>query len=302
VLDGPFLKRGYEIDLEVLDVNGDPIFNEYTGFQDRYGYHYLTINVYDLTPPGIGSIALVGVASHDLNGNILQYRASQHEREFTVRWSKQVDIKSTDRNTTDIIFQSSPDVTVTQVLTPYKFNFGTYSISSRLTTQSIAGLTLYSTNVAGFDFIQNKSKNITDVSSIENSYNYFIQSSTANIVQTNIRKPNKDVVNGYVYSEYSRFNTVLYDSQARFTKDMEGSIFSFADEDSGISILNNWVFPAELSSSYIQISGSKSSLPTQLRAYTPKIVTVYNSKYALLDSAPAVQVIDAQKHNKTNSS
>lgn len=293
-VDGPFLKRGYEIDLEVLDVDGNPIFNEYTGFQDRYGYHYLTINVYDLSPPGIGSITLVGVASHDLNGNLLQYRASQHEKEFTVRWTKQVDIKSTDRNTTDIIFQSSPEVTVTQVLTPYKFNLGTYSINSGLVTQSIAGLSLYTTNVAGFDFIQNKSKNITDVASIENSYNYFLQSSTANIVQTNIRKYNKDIINGFVYSEYSRYNAVLFDSQARFTKDMEGSVFSFADLDGGTSITNNWTFPAELSSSYIQISGSKSSLPTQLRNYTPKIVTVYNSKYALLDSTPTIQVVDTQ--------
>lgn len=293
-INGPYLKRGYEIDVEVLDTTGAPLYTEYTGFQDRYGYYYITVYVYDITPPGVGTISLVGIANYDMNGKLLSNPASEHVREYSVIWSKKVDIRSTDRNTTDIIFHKSPEVTVTQVLTPYKFNIGTYAINQQLTPQYISGLEIRSTTNTGYDLIEATSADIESLDDVNNSYNYFLKSSTANIVQTNIRKYNKDVQNGYVYSEYSRFSTILYDDQGRLTKDMEGSVFSFADLDYGASITGSWQYPLELSSSYIQISGGIQTLPDQLRSYKPKIVTVVNNKVALLSKPPTIKVTDSQ--------
>jgi len=293
-VDGAFLKRDCEIDLEVLDVNGAPLYNEYTGFRDRYGYHYFIIYVYDLVPQGIGSITFAGVASIDLDGYNVASGASEHENWFNVKWTTYVDIKSTNRNITDIVFQKAPDVSITQVLTPYKFNFGTYTINNRLTSKTLDNLTIYTSDNAGYDYAQTIGSDIEDLLSINNSYNYFLKSSTANTVQTNVRKYNKDIVNGFTYSEYARYNTVVYDSQGRLTKDMEGSVFSFANLDSGVSMINSWNYQPPLSSSYIQILGSSGSIPGQLAAYQPKIVTVYNNRYALLSKAPTIKVIDSQ--------
>lgn len=291
--DGYYLKRNYEIDLEVLDVNGKPLYNEYTGFQDRYGYKYYIVYVYDIVPQGVGTITLVGVANNDLNGRLIDYQASEHQAEYTVRWSTSVNIQSTNRNVEDIVFQRAPDVTVSQVLTPYKFNFGTYTINDRILTQSLSDLLIYTSDNAGFDFVQNTSDNIQTVADVDNSYNYFLKSSTANTVHTNVRKYNKDVVNGFVYSEYSRYNTVLFDSQGRLTKDMEGSIFSFANLDSGVSMINSWSYSPNPTTNNFTVLNGTGSIPDQLTAYTPKIVSVYSNQYAFLDRAPTLKVVDS---------
>jgi hypothetical protein len=292
-VDGIYLKRDYQIDLEVLDVNGEPLYNEYTGFRDRYGYHYYIVYVYDKTPVGIGNITFVGVADRDLQGNTLSYVGSEHEQQFNIRWSKSVNIKATDRNLSDIIFQRAPDVTITQVLTPYKFNFGTYALNSRLATQSLAGISIYTSENAGIDFVENTSENILDLESVNNSYNYFLKSSTANTVRTNIRAYDNDITNGYIYSEFSRYNTYVYDPLGRLSKDMEGSIFTFFNDDSGGSMLYSWSYNPIPSSSTIQITPS-GSLATQLTQYKPKIVYVLNQNYALLEKPVTVTVTDSQ--------
>lgn len=291
--DGLYLKRDYEIDLEVLDVNGEAIYCEYSNFRDRYGYHYFVIYVYDNAAPGIGSITFAGVAEKDLNGNTISYSGLEHETEYNVKWSKRIDIRPTDRNITDILFKKAPEVVVSQVLTPYKFNFGTYALNDRLESQSLSDLVIYTSDNAGYDFTQNTSENIEDGLSVENTYNYFLQASTANTVRTNVRRYDEDVLNGYIYSEYNRYNTVLYDSQSRLTKDMEGSILGFANQDAGVSILYSWSYDPPLSSSTIQPYPS-GSVADQIAAYKAKIVTVLNSKYALLEKAPTIKVLDTQ--------
>lgn len=295
--DGIYLKRNYDIDIEVLDVNGEPLYTEYTGFQDRYGYHYLVVYVYDSTAAGVGSLTLVGVANADENGTALIYYGDEHQKEYTVKWTTQIDIKPTDRNITDIIFQKSPEVTISQVLTPYKFNFSTYTVNTRLFTQSLSGLEIITSDNFGLDYVQNTSVDIQTTADIENSYNYFLESSTANSVETNIRKTTKDVTSGFLYSEFSRYNTILYDSQSRLRKDMEGSVFAFDDQDNGASITGSWTYPPELTGevqSYLTIVGGTGSLPQQLATYQPKIVYVINSKYALLQTPLTINVLDTQ--------
>jgi len=289
--DGPYLNRNNDVDIEVLDVNGEPLYTEYTGFVDRYGYHYYIIYVYDITPIGVGSISLVGVANSDLSGRAITYTGSEHANQYTVIWTTDVVIKSTDRNLTDIVFQKAPDVQVSQVLTPYKFNFGTYALNSRLTSQSIDNILVYTSENSGFDFVQNYSENIQDALGFENSYNYFIDASTTNTVRTNVRRYDNDIQNGFVFSEYSRYNTVIYDPQGRLSKDMEGSIFSFANLDNGTSIQNNWTYKPALTSEY-QVTPS-GSFVEQINAYRSKIVYVLNKYYAYLDKAPSVSVIDS---------
>ncbi len=288
--DGLYLKRNYDIDIEVLDVNGDPLYTEFTGFVDRYGYSYFIVYVYDITPIGVGSLSFVGVANRDLSGKPLTYGGSEHTNEYTVLWSTDILIKSTDRNLTDIVFQKAPEVQVTQVLTPYKFNFGTYALNSRLASQSLDNVLVYTSENSGFDFIQNYSENIQDALGVENSYNYFIDASTANTVKTNIRRYDNDIQNGFVFSEYSRYNTVIYDAQGRLSKDMEGSIFSFANNDNGVSIRNTWNYKPALTSTYDPTPSG--SFTDQIVSYKSKIVYVLNKYYAYLDKAPSVSVID----------
>lgn len=292
-LNGPFLKRNSDIDLEVLDFQGNPLYVEYTGFVDRLNYHYYIVYVYDITSQGGGTITLVGIANTDQLGQPITNPATQHRTEYNIRWSTSVDIKPLERNLTDIYFAEGPDVTVSQVLTPYKFNLGTYSINKTLFTQSLEGLRIISTTNRGVDFSSNSSVNIQDLESLNNTYNYFQKSSTANTVQTNVRKKNAEIEGGFIYSEYSRYSTILYDSQSRLSKDMEGSTFSIDNQDSGVSIVEDWVYYPFTSSNTIEIQGGSGSLPDQLAQYTPKIVTVLNNQYAILDKAPSVKVVDS---------
>lgn len=291
--DGRYLKGLSSIDFEVLDVNGDPLYVEFTSYKDRLGYSYATIYVYDLTPPGIGSITFTGIAKYFIdNGKLIQ----TNDDYFNLIWSKQIDIRPLERNNSDIIFVNAPKVEVTQVLVPYTFNLGTYALASSLFTQSLSGLSIVKSDNVGFDFIESKTNNIIDEASKDNTYNYFADSITTNTVQTNIRIFDKDVVNGYVYSEYNRFNAYLYDPQSRLTKDMEGSIFTFGNEDGGASYTSSWQFYPPYTSSTLSVYGEP--VQTQLDLYKVKIVNVLNNTYALLEQAPSVKLLD--NSNTTN--
>ena len=297
-INGPFLKQGSEFDLEVLDFEGNPLYVEFSGFVDRYNYSYFTVYVYDINKQGAGTITLVGEAKTTPEGYPITLGASQHVKEFNVKWVKNVSIKPLERNTSDILFYKSPVVNVSQVLTPYRFNLGTYSINKDLYTQSLAGLEIISTTNRGVDFSINKSKDVQDLESLNNTYNYFQKSSTATSIKSNLRKRNGEVESGYVYSEYTRFNTLLYDSQSRLSKDMEGSTFAFDDQDSGHSIIHQLQYYPYTASSIIQIKGESGSLPSQFTAYRPKIVSVLNSQYAILDSPPTVRVFDSSSRSQ----
>lgn len=298
-LDGPKLKASTDVDIEVLDADGNSLYIEYADYKDRFGYYYFAVYVYDLMPAGIGSIDIVGTALYTPTGRETYLPASEHVFEHNVRWRTLVDIRPTERNVTDIHFQKSPKVTVSQVLVPYKFNVGTYNINTKLTTRSIDELTIVNTRNVGFDVKMNTSEDILDIEDLRNTYNYFQESSTANIVQTNIRKYHREVVDGYVYSEYFRHGAILkYQSTdpkafdtAPFTKDMEGSLLSFADIDNGVSMITKWLI-SPASGSLYEIRGGSGSLPTQYTRYTPKIVSVINGKQAILSHAPTIDIID----------
>ncbi len=284
--NGLYLKDFTDIDLEVLDAEGNPLFTEFTGYKDRFDFFYAIIYVYDITKQGVGSLTFVGTANNDLSGQPLTFEQKKY---INLKWSTLIDIRSTERNTTDIIFQQAPTVSIAQVLVPYKFNLGTYALASRLTTQSYSGLTITTSDASDIDFVENTSDDILDAASKDNLYNYYGDSLTTNTVQTNIRKYNNDVVNGFIYSEYSRYNTILYDPQSRLSKDMEGSIFSFEHQSTDGAYTSSLQFEPPYTSSNLQVTGS---LMDQLNAYTSKIVYVLNDKYALLDQAPSLTLSD----------
>jgi len=304
-LDGPKLRADTYVDMEVLDSEGNPLYVEYTNYKDRFGYHYFIIYVYDLQPVGVGSIDIVGIALYDQSGNSITMPSSEHVFEHNVRWRTSVDIKPTERNITDIHFQKGPKVTVSQVLVPYKFNVGTYNINTKLVTSSLTDLRIVNTENVGFDVKMNTSDDIQDIEDLRNTYNYFQKSSTANIVQTNIRKYHKDVIDGYVYSEYFRYGTMLQYARGGkanlinpFTKDMEGSTLSLSDLDNGESMRTTWTYQPE-SGSLFEILGGTGSLQEQYSKYKPKIISVVNRDLAILSHPPSLKVIDKINPNRT---
>ncbi len=284
--NGRCMRYNQPVDFEVLDSRGNPLYTEVANYQDRLGYYYAVIYVYDTTPPGVGTICFVGYASHDQNLNPLP--ATDKEN---LAWVALVDIDPYKRNNQDIVFEQSPTVEVSQVLVPYQFNLGTYALASRLTSQSLYGLTLLRSDNAGFDFSNNRTIDILDEASKDNTYNYFGESITTSTIETNIRRYDNDITNGFVYSEYSRYNTILVDNQNRFTKDMEGSIFSFENTNDGLSYTSSYSFTPPYTSSTIT---PVSNVVSQLDSYKAKIVYVISNKYALLDTPLSVQVFDSR--------
>lgn len=282
--DGPLLKRDQPIDFEVLDSNGNPLYTELTGYQDRLGYYYAIIYVYDTTPSGTGTVSFVGYADYDQLGNKLPPSNKEN-----LIWYAEVEINALERNRTDILFEKSPTISISQVLVPYQFNLGTYALNSRLVTQSLYGLTILNTDIIGYDFDDNKTSDILDQASKDNSYNYFGESITTSTIETNIRKSNPDIINGYEFSEFTRFSTILLDPSQRLTKDMEGSIFSFYNTDGGLGYTSSYAFTPSYTSSYIR---PVTDIVDQLESYQAKIVYVLNNKYALLDTPVSVEVYD----------
>ena len=116
-LNPNFLKINSEIRFEVLDYNGNPIYNEFTSIVDDDGEaHVIAIYIYSDTPPGPANLYLVGQASNMPNGASVP---KEYSDSFNVGWKHQVLVAPDKRNSTEILFNASPSASITEVIRPY---------------------------------------------------------------------------------------------------------------------------------------------------------------------------------------
>ena len=101
---------GAYIDIEILDMNNTPIYNEVFLDTDSTE-HQAIISVYitEDIPAGPGSITLVSTIYKDINNNILNTNF------VNLRWTREIFIDQSKRNTTPILFHSNtPQCNITQ--------------------------------------------------------------------------------------------------------------------------------------------------------------------------------------------
>lgn len=148
------LVDGSEVYIEVLDYNQNPVYYEPIAYVESDGTRVVSIYVYPETSPGECTVYLAGRARLDPDtGQQYTYSRDKSSPIYlqipNVLWSRTSTIAPTEANDTEIIFTRNPNVTVTELIQPYrqpvnKFNVFTQVSSSNATVQLTATPTIVS--------------------------------------------------------------------------------------------------------------------------------------------------------------
>ena len=122
------LKIGSNIDFEVLDYNGDPIYAELVNYIDEDNSRIIAIYIYEDTSPGDCTITIIGSAADEFVTN-------EWINRYNVKWSKTIAVNPGTPNVSEIIFDTDPQVTVAELIAPqlnrtYANNLQTASYST----------------------------------------------------------------------------------------------------------------------------------------------------------------------------
>lgn len=273
--NGTKLRVGSDIDIEILDSYGNPLYYEVADIIDRFNQYYISIYVYDTTSEGVGTIALTAEASTDPNGNSIP---DMWKNKHNIIWYKEVEIKPFERNTADITFATPPEIYVSQVTLPERVSSGslTKGLYSYVTASNI--FTITTANFKGFDKQVARDNGITDLDQFKKGINASATPVTVNSIDTTTRMGIVDSVNAYKINEVNRFNTIIKTSQPFFSASFIGGTFEISG--SAPTIL-------QPSASGVTLVDS---LDIQVNRYIANIVDVLDNKTAILDKPLTIQV------------
>ena len=263
--NGLNLRADSDIDIEVIDANGDNIFAEVNDYVDRFNDYYITIEVYDITAKGLAVVYLVGEAIIDLEGNPIPESPS---RDYNVRWSRAVNIVPMERNTSKLVFNDPPLIDIVQVQTPERefTNASSLSGSQFLQyTSSTSDYKIVTPSFKGYDLDFQSSEEILDVNLQRILLNPLQKPSTVNSVNSSLRQEISEIQNGYRRDLSTRFSTTVKSADRTIQKDFLGGTFQFFDASNTPSTILPTI-PSNFS-----VSGSVSS---QLEGFTANIVEV----------------------------
>lgn len=154
-----FLKPSTELKIQVLDVNGDPVYFEPYDGTPEYFYGIakpVAIYVYADTPYGMGSITIMGELSSDKLNIPIEWQGV-----YNVKWQRDFKIVASLPNEDRVLFYNTPEVTITELAKTV------YSTATTTTVQSgsVSGIPLVpigETSVVGFTLPQSYRLDITD--------------------------------------------------------------------------------------------------------------------------------------------
>ena len=224
------LRIASSVDVEILDINRNPIPTSITKFKDRFNNYYISFEIYDITGAGVATATIVGVADRDAAGNKLQRDPQQ---KYNLKWTGRFNVLPFERNNAELLFDDPPIVGVAQVVIPtrvsisvtqsaYNFAILTSSASDnlrllQLTAQPIAGL-------------QTTTKTLDPrLQSI--AINTSQESSTTNTVPPAVRNLISST-NGSTINYNDQYSVVVRSDTPLFSKELEGGIFSFYSSES----------------------------------------------------------------------
>ena len=301
--NGVNLLREKLSEVEILDAQGNPVYYEVPTYIDRFENYYISVNVYDTTAPGIGSVSVVGVATRDLQGRSLNLD-NVNDLGHNVIWTRPLRILPYERNNSEIIFDDPPQVFVSQVIAPAKVSF-----QENTTTQYSAitgsGLTIKTSNFKGFDkklassfkFKGSKIKQtvkdkIVDSRIKQISTNVNNQPFTVNNVNTTTRSTDRDIVGGFILNETNRYNTVLVSSESFFSSSYLGATVAFFNTSYSLSPSYSINYNLSNTNPYdeLQTTSTSQSVETQLERWRATIVDIKDSKTAYLDQPVQVDL------------
>lgn len=146
----PLLKESTELKIEILDVDGNPIYYEPgKGYPDYYeGLSSLvSIHVYPDTPIGLGKITILGELKEyiDSNGTILPV-PDQWKGVYNVKWEREIKINKNLANEDRVRFYRRPLVKIDELVKPV-LNISTISKSQTGTVRGVSIQPIQGTNL-----------------------------------------------------------------------------------------------------------------------------------------------------------
>ena len=109
----PFnLKVGGVLGIEILDYNGDPIYHEVVNYIDEDKSRVIAIYIYEDTSPGDCTVTLLAEAT------LIDQQPVPEEWQGkpNVRWTRSVPVNPNVSNISEIIFETTPQVTVDEIV------------------------------------------------------------------------------------------------------------------------------------------------------------------------------------------
>lgn len=101
------LAEDTEIEIEVLDTDGERIYHETQQYQEGVS-RVVSVYVYEETPPGEATITLLGEASNRVTGN--QEIPDRWEGTRNLKWTRKINVDPNTYNTSMIRFGRTPEV------------------------------------------------------------------------------------------------------------------------------------------------------------------------------------------------
>ena len=127
--DDRLLVREQPILIQVVDVNGNPIYHHINNYMDSTGRLHIGVWVYPETVPGLGRIDIIAIAQQRPDGGPVN---KNWQNKYNVKWSRDIMIQPTKPNTTPIIFKKVPGVKITEHIREYLTQ--TYLTGTSVTT------------------------------------------------------------------------------------------------------------------------------------------------------------------------
>ena len=106
------LKVGGALNIEVLDYNGNPIYTEVIDYIDEDKSRVIAIYIYEDTSPGDCNVTLLAEAAV-ING---LPAPEEWQGRANVKWSRSIPVNPNISNVSEIIFDTPPEVTVTELI------------------------------------------------------------------------------------------------------------------------------------------------------------------------------------------
>jgi len=111
------LNPNTEVLVEILDSNGDTVFNQPIPKYAEGRARVVSIEIYENTPPGVALLTIVGEATTDADGNSIP---EQWRGNYNVRYQQRITIDPLRINTSKIRLYNEPVLSVTEILSPFR--------------------------------------------------------------------------------------------------------------------------------------------------------------------------------------
>ena len=178
----PYLKETTEIKIQILDVNGDPIYYEPgNGIPEYYEglSKLIAVYVYEDTPIGEAKITILGEAKNYIDAEgITQEIPDEWKSVYNLKWEKTFKVNRLLSNEDKVRFYKRPVVNITEIVKPIFSNV----VAQKIQTGSVIGTS--QTPVAGQSLLNYTSPTSYLLTTVGNTF------WTASVVDTYLEFPN----------------------------------------------------------------------------------------------------------------